>query len=444
MPDLSTESFNSHLGGTSGLQAGARVVVGVSGGLDSVVLARLLATAGLDLAVCHVNYGLRGEESDSDEAFVRELAEELDAPCFVRCVSLSEVGNRQAEARQERYSFFEHTAIETGSGFVAVGHHQDDQVETVLLNLMRGAGVNGLAGMSTSRPISYGSAVQLIRPLLGWSRKQLFSLARSNKWSWREDASNADETYTRNALRHRVLPELKATFGEGLSERIIESTEQNRRLIDHIPDWGADLSVEALRRLSGRERQSRYFFTLVRHAPEAIRRAGAIAEIDKLLDAQPGRRIVWQGVTIWRERGSLLFQPTTDAVHDASWPVIDNVSTQTPFGSLVVEHTSRLPRVLDRASREIEHVSDDLLGSSNSLVLRQWQSGDRFQPLGMVGTKLVSDILTEAKVPVKSRASQLVLCRNDEIVWLVGHRLAESAKLNDGAKGCVRLEWLSA
>lgn len=437
------EEFRAFVCERFGIEPGGRIVVGASAGLDSTVLLRLLHGAGFSVTVCHVNYGLRGAESDGDEAFVRALAEELGLPVRVRRVELPEEGNRQEAARDERYAFFRETAEAEGAETVAVAHHQNDQAETVLLNLFRGTGPHGLAGMPASRPLAQDSPIQLIRPLLGWSRADIEALAKERGWTWREDASNASDTYRRNWLRNQVLPLIEEEFGEDVSRRIADAAERVRAVVGLV-DGGASprLSIDELRALSEAQRHALYVSALRQFAPAAPRRADAVAELDALLDAQPGRRVVWPGVTVWRERDALVIEPERDDIAPQSWPAQIGASTKTPFGILSIEPLESVPADPVTEDRNLETADAD--ASAEPLHLRLWRDGERFHPLGLAGSKLVSDLLTEAKVPPSQRANQLVLCSGDEIVWVVGRRLAEEVRIVSSTKRAVRLVWVPA
>jgi tRNA(Ile)-lysidine synthase len=426
-----------------GLGPGDRVVVGASGGVDSTVLLWGLHGAGLAVVAAHVNYGLRGADADADEAFVRALAAELGAPCHVRCVEEKLGGNVQAAARDLRYRFFEEVAAAEGAGVAAVGSTRDDQAETVLLHLFRGSGPRGLAGMPAERPLARGSSVRLVRPLLAWGRAEVEAWALEKGWAWREDASNARPTYRRNALRHEVLPVVRRHFGEDVAERVAASAARVGAwagapglLLDAFDALGGGLPVAALRALPAEVRHGLYLAALARHAPGAPRSAAIAARIDRLLDAQAGRRVEVGAAAVWRERARLVVEE--GGVGEAETPVPAEGAVATPFGTLAVEPLAAVPAPAPGGTGE-EVVDADVL--TPPLVLRPWRAGDAFRPLGMEGTKRVSDLLTERKVPPGARARQLVLTAAGRIVWVVGHRLAHEARLTPATARAVRLTW---
>ncbi len=433
-----------HVMNELGVRLSANVVVGVSGGVDSVVLLQLLCDAGFSVTACHANYGLRGAESESDETFVRALADELGLHLVVKRIDLPESGNRQEAARDARYAFFRETAEAVGAEVVVVAHHCDDQAETVLLNLFRGAGAHGLSGMPTIRPIARSSSIQLIRPLLGWSREDIEELARTRGWDWREDSSNTSGNYARNRLRNYVIPLIQKEFGERASRNIAEAAGRIRAVVDLVDgSTSVRLSIDELRALPEAQRHFRYVSALKRFAPHAPLRSGAMPDLDALLDAQPGKRVVWPGVSVWREREALVIKPEGENVALQSWRVQMGSSATTPFGTLAVELVENIePEDLKTTNGEIELV--DAAALLGPLSLRCWRAGDRFSPLSLNGSKLVSDLLTDHKVPSSERDRQLVLCSGEEIVWVVGRRLAEEARIRASTEQAVRLVWTPA
>ncbi len=439
MPELDAERLRIALL-ELGIRSSASIVAGVSGGVDSVVLLRLLCDSGISVMACHANYGLRGAESDDDEEFVRALADELGIPVVVRRVDLPDAGNRQEAARDARYVFFREVAEGEGVEAVAVAHHQDDQAETVLLNLFRGAGPHGLSGMPAIRPIASESPIQLIRPLLSWSRAEIKGVAINNGWRWREDISNEAGTYARNRLRNLVMPLIEQEFGEHVSRNIAEAGKRIGAVVGLVDEKAIPrLVVDELRDLPKSQRHALYISALKQFAPRAPRRSEALTELDALLDAQPGKHVVWPGGSVWRERDALVIKPDAQELEEQSWTVQVGGSVTTPSGILAVEPVDCIPTAVENASADIEFVDASML--REPLELRYWRDSDRFNPLGLGGSKLVSDLLTDLKVPPSERERQLVLCSSGKIIWVVGHRLTEEFRLNAATVRAVRLAW---
>lgn len=429
------------------LAPGARVVVGTSGGLDSTVLLALLRER-FEPVAAHVNYRLRGEESDGDEAFVRDLAEHWGVPVFVRRLDRPPEGpSLQAAARDLRYAFFEEVAAEVGAMCVATAHHRDDQAETVLLNLFRGAGPAGLAGLPSRRPLRPGSPVEVVRPLLFAARAEIEAFARAEGLGWREDRSNAEADYRRNVLRREVLPLVERHFGPGAAGRIAEAAGRLAPLVaadlDAFAESAAEgwaLAVEPLAAMPAPARRAVLAEALRRWAQGAPRSAATVGQIEALLDAQPGRRVEWPAVTVWRDRERLVFAAESPApeAERAVWP---GDLVVLPEGTLRVDLVEEGPFV-PGSDPNVELVDAGRLRFP--LTLRSWQPGDALVPLGMAGRKKVSDLLTERRVPPQSRARQRVLLSGGEVVWVVGHRLAALFRLRPETSRAARLVWQPA
>ena len=438
--------------------------------MDSTVLLRSLHALGVPIVAAHVDYGLRDASGD-DAAFVRAMAEELGVPAEIREIALGE-GNRQQAAREARYAFFREVAERHGAPAVAVGHTASDQAETVLLNLVRGAGLAGLAGMAESRPLAPEAPdVRLVRPLLAFMRADVEAEARARGWVWREDASNASGAYRRNRIRQRVMPLLEEEGGPGTALRIAGAAHAARQAASDAearlarvgePDArGGAVPLAALRVLSEPERRALLAEMLRAWAPEAPRSDAIVASLDGLLESQVGARIEIGAVDVWRDRQRLV-------VAHARPPWLGSrvrlgEATETLYGTLTATPLAEVPvdlydegrnrvvvdaRALDRSLAPWADRGPSLSPfppppppPPRPLVLRPWRNGDRLRPLGMEGTELVSDILTDDRVPPSERRQRLVLASGDRIVWVVGHRLAHEARITPETQRAIALEW---
>jgi tRNA(Ile)-lysidine synthase len=253
--------FRKHLSDQSLIKPGEALVVGVSGGIDSVVLLdlldRLRSSMNLRVVVAHLNHNLRGRESRRDADLVRRLAEEKGLVCEIRTLprkTFAKKGNLQEKARDLRYAFFEKVAKEHGAKKLVTAHQADDQVETFFMRLIRGTGVEGLKGMASDRPLKREALMSLVRPLLPFSRDQILGYARKRGLSWREDSSNAKEDYLRNRIRLRLIPEMKAQ-----NPRAIEKISEALNILRQEEVWWEDW-IE--RRVNPRIRRSNTGFSL--------------------------------------------------------------------------------------------------------------------------------------------------------------------------------------
>ncbi len=455
-----TEQVQTYIEAHGLLPAGAAVVVGLSGGVDSVTLTHVLRELGYAVRAGHVNYRLRGEASEADEALVRRFCRDRDVPLeAVRYDTGAEAARRgtsvQAAARALRYAFLREMAEREGAAHVTVAHHRDDQAETLLLNLLRGSGVEGLAGMPPARPLRRGAGVQLVRPLLGIRREAIEAYAREHALPWREDATNTSPKYRRGALRSAVLPVLREHFGPGVSENTARSAELVRAYVEEnvqpelaarfaeageAEEEGGTLRREALRRAPDVWRHRLVLEALRRWLPEAPRNAAVAEEIGQLVEAQVGRRVELKGGAVWRERGTLRFVPETDeAGAGPAHRLARGGCVMLPGSRLCAQAPERRPERLDDGHPHTAVLDADRLRFP--LRVRPWQPGDRLRPLGMDGHKSVADLLTDAKVPPHRRAQVHVVCSGETVVWVVGHRLAAEARVRPETERFVRLAY---
>lgn len=440
------------------IEPGARVVVGVSGGVDSVVLLRVLLGLGYDAVAAHVNYTLRGAASDGDEAFVRALCSRLGVPCHVaRFDTAAEAhGNSvQATARALRYDFFARLAAAYACRAVAVAHHMDDQAETVLLNLFRGTGLEGLAGMPVRRRLSPDSDAALVRPFLGVRRSAIEALARGEGWDWRTDASNAGPKYRRSVLRTQFLPLAEEHFGAATPEHIAQAAGFVRAYLDGVwqgsfeAAWEAcagagegALALAALRALDPAMRGRVFLEALRRWLPGAPAQASTVAGLEALMQAQVGGRVALLQGTVWREREHLVFRTQQQAPGEAEVrPLPYEGAVGVPGGVVVLRRVDGRPSVLDAGD---DTVYVDAERVAPPLLLRPWRPGDRLQPLGMNHRKKVSDLLTERKVPSHERADIRVVCSGEDIVWVVRHRLDHRVRIRPETRSIAKIEYIPA
>ena len=441
------------------LADGQRVLVGVSGGVDSMVCLAVLRALGYDVTAFHVNYGLR-TGADADEALVRRWCEGKTPSVPLRVARLD--AERQADAtgtslqaaaRRLRYDAFASYAQQHDIDAVAVGHHQDDQAETVLLNLLRGSGPEGLAGMPPSRRLAK-TGVRLIRPLLGLDRDTIRAYAEQQDIPWRTDPSNEDPAYDRSFLHTDILPRLDERFG-GTSTTLARTADLLREYVDDLLrpalestltqqyddcDPGGRLRIEQLRTAPSVWRRRVLLAALERALPHASRTAAVAGELEGLLEAQVGRRIDVSTGTVWRERKTLRFVPS-DAASTLKEPVPVPWGEDVPLpqGTFRLDPLDVVPDSLDAGTPYVAYADLDCL--PDPLALRPWREGDRLQPLGMQGTKSVSDLLTDAHVPPHCRPHVCVLTTPEHVAWVLGHRLDHRVRIRPETERVARLRW---
>lgn len=440
------------------LEPGSSVLVGASGGVDSVVLLLLLGRLGFAVQAAHVNYGLR-KGADEDESFMRSLCEERDIPlhiahCDARARSEGGSLSIQAAAREQRYRYFERVASDLSVEHVAVGHHLDDQAETVLLNLFRGSGPEGLAGMPLRRRLAEDSNVWLVRPLLCAHRKEVADWARGQGLSWRRDPSNKDTKYRRGALRSDIIPAIEEHFGEAVMGNVAHAGRLMREYVETSwqlellerfesiaceEDAGGSLDLDGLEASPAVWQRRLLLEALRRWIPEAPQRKSMAEALAELITSQPGRRLELDHGTVWRERHQMTFRP--DVPGEARQPSAGTVgpgeTIQLQAGSITVEETETVPARLEATPDHIAYL--DTRHLTYPLTVRPWEAGDRFQPLGMDRHKKVSDFLTDVKVPPSQRDAVLVVCGGDQIVWVAGYRISDTVRVRSDSRRLAKI-----
>ncbi|MEO1075564.1 MAG: tRNA lysidine(34) synthetase TilS [Bacteroidota bacterium] len=435
------------------LVPGQRVVVGLSGGVDSVVLTRALVALRYEVIAVHVHHGQRAQSAMDDVLFAEALANELGLAFSTTRLNLGpSAANLEAQMRAARYQELHAEAKRRGADAVAVGHHRDDQLETVLLNLFRGSGLRGLAGMRPSRTMQPGSDIRLVRPLLGIPRADLVAHARTQGWTWREDPTNADTAFRRNALRHRVVPVLREAFGERVDATVARAADLVAAYLDAAPqpdlsafDAARTLPLNVLRELPTIWRDDLIGQALARWLPDAPRSQATIEAVAALTDAQVGQFVPLGGAAVWRERAALRFFE-----HDprGTWVPVELaypgacVETVEPvrgtFSATLLDAAPAAETLRDEAPWTVTLDADAV---PFPLTVRPWQPGDRMQPLGMNGHQAVSDLLTNAKVSSALRAGWPVVESGGRIVWVAGLRIADHARVTPQTTRTVQLRW---
>jgi tRNA(Ile)-lysidine synthase len=419
-----------------------KVLLAVSGGIDSVVLLHLFATAGFSFGVAHCNFGLRGEESDADEAFVKKLAKKYKAPVHTEQFETAAFAERekisvQMAARVLRYEWFGRLLRAEGYAYVATAHHLNDTVETVLLNLTRGTGIAGLHGILPKNG-------RTIRPMLFVDKETLYDFVVENQLVWREDSSNETNQYGRNLVRNEVVPLLK-----GLNPNLEETLAHSVERIGAVERIFA-ARVEALRQTALRTDGEVHYLSLaaLRAEPEPVVELGEllkdyhfpyaqVLDVAAALDAEPGKRFDSPTHTLVKDRDQLVITPKSLATFHTG--KLD--AGQPGFGNEVLQLAAQtLPVAGYKISPSPKVAALDLQTLKFPLRIRRWKEGDWFCPLGMTSKKKISDFLIDEKVPLNLKERVWVLLSGDSVAWIIGHRIDNRFKITDKTEQVYQLK----
>ncbi|MFM7329663.1 MAG: tRNA lysidine(34) synthetase TilS [Bacteroidota bacterium] len=435
------ERFQQFLSSKLLLLPGQRVLAAVSGGVDSMVMLDLFQRSGIDTTVAHVNFGLRGDESDGDEAFIRSYCQsagiiahtirfDTEAIATARGLSI------QMAARELRYDWFRQLAEREGLHRIATAHHLNDQAETMVMRLVHGSGLSGLAGI----PVSNGA---VIRPMLFASRKEIQEYALAHGIQWREDASNAGTDYERNFIRHRVMPAL----GE-LNPSLEQTTDRMAtKLAGSLEVMAIGLEVlrgKVLRQSdSGEVQVDRLAIGEFRN-PSAVLHLlledfGFHPEVcSRMVDVPvPVNGSVFHSPThvLTVDREVFTICPLSEIDHGAKEIVIPGPGCYR-LGEMELTCTEADPTVESTSAVAcLDHEAVKF-----PLLWRHWQSGDRFIPLGMEHEKKVSDMLIDLKAPAHGKQQESVILSDGRIIWLTGRRIGHGVRITETTRRMLRLE----
>ncbi len=409
-----------------------RLLLTVSGGIDSVVLTQLCHEAGFSFGIAHCNFQLRGEDSDGDQLFVQQLAQKYGVDCHIERFETKIFAKKkgistQMAARELRYPWFEEIRQQFRYDYILTAHHQDDLLETVLLNLTRGTGLAGLHGILPKKD-------RLVRPLLFVPRNNIQAFLTQNQLPWREDSSNSSGDYARNRLRHHVVPILRelnpnvAASVATLAERV-KATENllaaNRKTIEAEIIWTEGSTIWIA--IAPLEEQ----VAPVELLAQWLTGFGFTYQQSKLIwlnrKGQTGKRYFSPTHTLVMNRGKWLVAPT-QTPSSASYELNEPSGEINYAGGHLTWSTGET--TVTENKNEVAYIDADAI--TYPLKLRLWQPGDWFCPLGMKGKrKKISDFLVDAKVPRNQKNQVYVLESDGEIAWLVGFRLDERFKISE-------------
>lgn len=419
-----------------------KILVAVSGGVDSVVLLDLLCKMELECGIAHCNFHLRGSESDGDFEFVKQLANKYGLAFYsqdfdTKTHAANNKISIEMAARDLRYQWFEQLSELFGYKYIAVGHHADDVAETVFINLARGTGIHGLTGIKPK----FG---KIVRPLLSFTRKQLLKYANGNGLKFREDSTNLETDFIRNKIRHQIIPVLEEinpaiqnTMSENVQrfrevEQIYNDVIEQNRL--HLVFQREDELLISISRLKELPAPVSHLFEIL--SPYGFHHRD-LSRIAKSIHSIPGKRFFSATHQLLRDREYLILSTLKE--EDRSEYVVDEKveRMQIPI-EIVCSFFDRTPTF--KFSTKSNVACFDANRLKFPLKLRKWEEGDQFYPIGMKGKKKISDFFIDQKFSLEEKENTWLLLSGKQIVWVVGHRMDDRFKINDATTKIYRME----
>jgi tRNA(Ile)-lysidine synthase len=424
-------------------KASDRILLAVSGGVDSMVMLDLFAQAQINCVVAHCNFGLRGADSDGDEAFVKEKSQSLGIQCVSKLFDTQNYADQkgisiQMAARELRYAWFKELLNTLNINYLATAHHQNDNLETILLNLLRGTGIAGLRGILPKKG-------KIVRPLLFATRNEIREYAAQNQIQWREDYSNWENKYRRNLLRNEIIPILKK-INPNLDQSIGQTAERVRAVevlfnksiikvkkilvktdknITYIPIEPFKKLSEPLIQLA--ELLKPFGFTY----PQSKKIWNSVEQIS-------GKIFSAKEYDLVKDRNQWVISPKI-AFENLTWQITESTnSLPTPFFQLNIQIFDN--QGIKNIKRDSKVAGLDFEKLKFPLEIRAWREGDYFYPLGMEHKKKISDFLIDLKIPLNLKKQVWVLTSEGKIAWVLGLRIDNRFKIKEKTKQVFELE----
>ncbi len=438
------QEFNNHINKNFVFLRDSKILIAISGGIDSVVLTYLLQQSNFDISLAHCNFNLRGKESDKDEEFVKNLAKKLNIPFFVTHFKTKQYAKKnklsiQETARNLRYQWFEELLKNQSLDYVLTAHNLNDNLETFLINFTRGTGLQGLTGIPKINK-------KILRPLLEFSREQIEDFVKENKIIWREDQSNADIKYTRNKIRHQVLPILKEinpnilnSFKNTIShlkdsetianERVAEvkkevfdiNKSEERRIVS---EEGKSVSKLNIQKIQNLKHPKAYLYQLLKEYGFT-----EWNDILNLLTAQSGKQLFSKTHRLIKDREYLLLvlREQRKEIRDKRKDIRIKENDKT----FKIQHSTFniQTKLCDSATLRETQFDKNLL--KFPLKVRKWQKGDYFYPIGMTGKKKLSKFFKDEKYSLLEKENIWLLLSDNKIVWIIGKRQDNRFKITE-------------
>ena len=436
------QSFQKHIFKNASFLKDKKLLIAISGGLDSIVLTHVLNDLEFSISLAHCNFKLRGKDSDLDEGFVQKLAGNLNIPFLVMQFETQSYANEngisiQMAARELRYHWFDKLMQNNKFDYLLTAHHADDSLETFLINFARGTGLDGLTGIPAIND-------KIVRPLLPFTRKEIENYALENNLFWREDKSNAETKYLRNKIRHDIIPVLKKlnpnfmnSFAntienlQGSQQIINDRVDELRKEIIKKEEEVIQFNIHKIKQLS---KPKAYLF-------EFLKEYGFSEwnDITSLLDAQSGKQIYSHTHRLLKDRSYLLLSKIT-AISENEIFQIDESDSEFSNPDIQLNFKTSEEFTFDKSVNNIVYIDKALL--KFPLVVRKWRKGDYFYPIGMQGRKKLSKFYTDEKLSLLEKEKTWLLCTaKNEIIWIIDKRLDNRFKITNNTSEILKIDY---
>ncbi len=432
------EKLQTHIRENLPFLENKKLLLATSGGLDSMVMVQLFRQLPYEIALAHCNFQLRGIESFEDQKFVENYAEQHAIPLFATQFDTTAFAkdyklSTQVAARDLRYNWFYELIEEEQFDYVLTAHHADDNIETFLINLGRGTGLDGLVGIPTQND-------KIIRPLLLFSRFEIADYAAETQLKWREDSSNASNKYLRNKIRHDVVPLLKE-----LNANFATTFQNTQKYLQEAQAMVEDAAIIVYQQVAEQKDDTIHFdLVQLRRLPNYksylyhwLKEFGFTAwnDIYDLVESQSGKQVLSAAFRLIKDRDSLLLVPMLESNSDEEFYIEKGVQ------EVKIPLKLSISKVTDRTTSSNTTIFVDESKLVFPLILKKWQEGDFFQPFGMNGkTKKLSKLFKDEKLSVVDKENIWILWSADTIVWVVGLRQDERFKTENNTEHILKLE----
>lgn len=433
------QQFQNHINQNFPQLANKKIIIATSGGLDSMVLLHLFQNLNQKIAIAHCNFQLRGIESFEDQNFVQNYAVANEIPIFITQFDTENFAidyklSTQVAARNLRYDWFYELLESENYDYILTAHHADDNLETFIINLSRGTGLDGLVGIPSLND-------KIIRPLLTFSRQEIEDYAKENKIKWQEDSSNASDKYLRNKIRHHIIPQLKE-----LNANFLNSFLKTQKYLQESQTMVEDATIMIYQQVA-KEVGKEIHFDLLKlktlsnyksYLYQWLQEFGFSAwnDIYDLVESQSGKIIYSNDYQLLKNRKHLILSPIPEIENEVYSIKKNQIEVKFPIKLSICKVT-----FLDEVSKLSIFVDEEKL--SFPLQIRNWNEGDIFLPFGMNGnSKKVSKFFKDEKLSVLEKQKIWILTSDKQIVWIIGMRQDERFKIEKSTKNILQITHL--